>query len=187
MARSVLFTSHPESHDQDNIRLDMLYRVRVPYRIRRRLFEEESPGDLPSYPWEDYCRDPGPPSLHPHRKTISEHIFDFIEWVEENIPYKESELHSLSWEFAYHIRFYETEDAFRCTVPMWIVTIRDCDGDCVHKNWQIRFDNDDCNLSIRRLNPELGEVLNHWRKPEEKILTAICSHLRIKNFIHNNK
>lgn len=186
MVRSVLFTAHPESHEQDAIRLDMLCRVVVPYRIRRRLFEEESPGD-PLCIWGNYCGNPGPPSLQSYRKTIGEHIFDFIAWVEESIPYRESELHSLSWEFAYHIRFYETEEAFRCTVPMWIVTIRDRDGDCVHKNWQVRFDNDESNLTIRRLNPELGEVINHWKKPEERILAAICSHLRIKNFIHNNK
>jgi hypothetical protein len=186
MARSVLFSADPESHDRGDIRLDMLSHVAVPFRIRNRLFKEESPGD-PSCIWRDYCRNPGPPSLQRYRKTISEHIFDFIEWVEENIPYKESGLHSLSWEFAYHIRFYETEDASWCTMPLWIVTIRDRDGDCVHKNWQIRFDNQDCNLTIRRLNPELGEVIYHWRKPEERILTAICSHLRIKNFIHNNK
>lgn len=186
MARSVLFTAHPESHEQDNIRLDMLGRIAVPFRIRRKVYEEELLYNS-SASWGDYCGNVELPCFDRYRKTIGQHILDFVEWMEESIPYKESELQSLSWEFAYHIRFFETEDALRCTMPLWVVTIRDCDGDCVHKNWQIRFDNSDCNLTIRRLKPELGEVISHWKKPEKKILTVICSHLRIKNFIHNNK
>ncbi len=183
MARSVLFTSHPKSHDKE-IRLDMLCRVTVPYSIRRRLYEEESNWHSPPLTWDDYCRDPGPASLSDHRKTISEHILDFIQRIEEGVLYKESELNSFTWEFAHHIRFYETEEAFRCTEPYWFTTIRDRDGDVVHKNWEILFDNSWADISIRRINSENERKINHWGKPEERILNAINSHLRIKNFIH---
>lgn len=185
MARSVLFTSDPDSHDK-NIRLDMLSRITVPFSIRRRLYEEEFSWDL-SLIWDVYCRDPGPASLLSHRKTIGEHILDFIQRIEECVLYKEFELNSFTWEFAYYIRYYETDEAFCCTDPLWIVTIRDCDGDIVHKNWEIRFDNNWADLSIRRITPEAERVVNHWGKPEERILNAINSHLRIKNFIHTKK
>lgn len=182
MARSVLFTSDPDSHDK-NIRLDMLNRVTVPFSIRRRLYEEGRDG-YPSFEWGDYCSDPGPKSLWSYRKTIGEHILNFIQRIEEAVLYKEFGLNLFTWEFAYYIRFFETEEAFRCTDPLWIATIRDCDGDIVHKNWEIRFDNNWADLSIRRITPEAEKVVNHWRKPEERILNAINSHLRIKNFIH---
>ena len=182
MTREVCFITHPESHGE--LRDDWLFTKQVvPFALRRKLYEDEKKWNKEA-DWHDFCGDKHP-CIQSEMKPIAVHMYHFIERIEKQveklIPYDYQDLRLLSFTFAYHARWYETEHAINSTMPLWYVTVKDKDGDCVHKNWTTFIDTEG-SLTITRNLSSFKNNLNHWKFPERRLIDAILSHMRLKLF-----
>lgn len=191
MARSILFTTDPESNCHITAREDLLVRSCVPYRVRLQKFNEEkvrSRNEVRKEDWFKYCYDDYS-LFRSIKKPLYLWIYDFVRQVESRVNFRGNSFSGndqLSWEFAYYIYCSETEEAIRYSADVWFVKIKDKENQIVHPSWTIMLDREG-DFTIKRgiATPEDSmskKSFNFWDDSEKRITDAIYSYMRLRAF-----
>ena len=143
MAQQIVFTRDPESSGgMSHIKLS---KVCLPFHVIRKHQEQDRKLGIfrPGLDYEELLVRRAAPLIHWISKLVSD--------VERDVKFPD--VKNLSWEFAYYIYIHEgdagDEFAFRCSAPLWFITVRDPSGENIHKNWSIAID-DDGELNLKR-------------------------------------
>lgn len=194
MTQSIVFSYYPESCFQESGD-SKLQRDVVPFGVRRQLFEKEYPPALHSSEWgnflnefeeyQKFCGGWHRGNRTKMRKPLILWIFDLVNRVEERCT-KFRDGWALSWEFRYYIHRSETDEAIRLSIPAWFVTIKDPEGNNVHRNWTVMLDQEG-DLWIKRgaatsKSPMAFNSYMYWDNAEGRLLDAIYSHMRLREF-----
>ncbi len=115
-----------------------------------------------------------------------------IHWMNQIIDEIESRVsESFSWIFERHSVIHwcdeDSENAFVCSVPYWIVTILDFEGSLIHKNWSIGISESYGDLLI--LRGQWTETrrfsVDDWMRRSNtvsRLVDSIKEFQRIRNF-----
>lgn len=192
MARSLAFNNDPDSCS-DRAGSHLLDRVVVPYHVWFQEFKKEKKKnsqtdwchfigffeDRPNRDdWRQYRH------LHDMRKPLVMWVLEFMQRVEIRLQRDFDDWSLLSWTFSYYLHRSETEEAIRYSVPMWFVKVTDPEGQCVHHNWTVAFDNEG-DLRIKRgvaTNEDPMGVNSFWFRDnaEGRLIDAMYAHMRLR-------
>lgn len=147
MANKIVFTTHPESSSAINdLRLSQSC---LPYHRRKRIAEYEGR-------WGRKFKNYYEPDEEGYWKRYYQPLVYWFLFLIKSIEADlwAFDIRNLSWEFAYYIYVQQgdpdnDEFAFRCSQPIWFITIRDPRGEIIHKNWTFAID-EEGDLQIKR-------------------------------------
>lgn len=125
-------------------------------------------------------------SFHEREKPTVMWMYDFVKEIEEEVR------EEFLWTFQWHIESWwpsdeKSENVLEASIPYWYVTIKDFEGNIVHKHWSIAFAAGYGDLLVIRGLPTLTNrfVDVPWRERSKRlrrVLDAIQEHQRIRNF-----
>ncbi len=170
MPKSIVFTTHPESHL--SARYDGLETSVLPYKERYRLVAEHD------RLYHSLKIDISSESLDKYKKPYLHWLHAFIRKTERIAE------RSFSWEFAYYIYAdrgdEDSESACRWSHPLWFATIRNHQNEIIHSRWEIAFD-DECEVESRRIATETTEEIRYYliNNAEARILNVVREYARL--------